>query len=414
MQHISTETAVWIQFFKEASIPAEYIQNYAVKFTENRIRFDMLADLDRPLLNELGITAIGDCLSILKYAKSAPLKYDEKFKEIDAEKGGKTNQVAKRIIESCISKSPLHNSDSDSEKNSKMYSISKKTVNNKNMSSGGSSLSSGLFSRLNFNPSSKIQDRVISTTHNDESPKKVQKRRIDDDVSDVSDIDSDENSNRNRRSALEYRGLLKNSTEKTVIVLPNNKRVLSANEGIKLGNSPVSSLKRRISMEPITKTIKTSPIKSKITINRNFTKKNSPQNDNQAAKMIKAFGSLRSDFVNKPVLNRLNTNEPPKNISHIFNTQPKSSNESIKSRITGLDSPKMNKNQKITNQNFTITLNNDRKKTISPISFNTKKTVEKQPFKMSSIVRTVNNTNDNFKKREVRKPERNIYSRISM
>ena len=60
---------MWFRFFKNASIPAGFAQNYAKKFVENRIRFEMLADLDRQLLNELGITAIGDCLSILKHAK---------------------------------------------------------------------------------------------------------------------------------------------------------------------------------------------------------------------------------------------------------------------------------------------------------------------------------------------------------
>ncbi len=64
------DTSMWVQFFKEASIPAQYVQSYAHKFTENRIRFDMLPDLDRQLLNELGISAIGDCLSILKHAKT--------------------------------------------------------------------------------------------------------------------------------------------------------------------------------------------------------------------------------------------------------------------------------------------------------------------------------------------------------
>ncbi len=61
---------MWIEFFKDASIPSQYAQSYANKFIENRIRFDMLPDLDRSLLNELGISAIGDCISILKYAKT--------------------------------------------------------------------------------------------------------------------------------------------------------------------------------------------------------------------------------------------------------------------------------------------------------------------------------------------------------
>ena len=63
------DKSTWMRFFKDASIPAEFIGIYASKFVENRIRFDMLGDLDRALLNEMGISAIGDSLSILKHAK---------------------------------------------------------------------------------------------------------------------------------------------------------------------------------------------------------------------------------------------------------------------------------------------------------------------------------------------------------
>jgi uncharacterized protein (DUF1697 family) len=59
----------WTQFFKEACVPAQFVHEYAVKFYENRIRFDMLNELDKNLLNEMGITAIGDCLCILKHSK---------------------------------------------------------------------------------------------------------------------------------------------------------------------------------------------------------------------------------------------------------------------------------------------------------------------------------------------------------
>ena len=67
---MNSDLQVWQRFFKDALIPVQFIQTYANKFTENRIRFDMLADLDKSLLNEMGITAIGDCLSILKHAKT--------------------------------------------------------------------------------------------------------------------------------------------------------------------------------------------------------------------------------------------------------------------------------------------------------------------------------------------------------
>jgi hypothetical protein len=66
---IFKENEIWFQFFKEALIPSKFVALYAQKFMENRIHYDMLIDLDKPLLNEMGITAIGDCLAILKLAK---------------------------------------------------------------------------------------------------------------------------------------------------------------------------------------------------------------------------------------------------------------------------------------------------------------------------------------------------------
>ena len=65
---------MWCRFFRDALIPEQFVNVYASKFNENRIRFDMLCDIDKTLLNEMGIVAIGDCLSILKHAKAAYAK----------------------------------------------------------------------------------------------------------------------------------------------------------------------------------------------------------------------------------------------------------------------------------------------------------------------------------------------------
>ena len=97
---IFVDKATWIQFFKDASIPNEFIASYANKFIENRIRFDMLSDLDRPLLNEMGINAIGDCLSILKHSKLIMQKIEEAKKEANEPK--KSGDVAQRIIQSYL------------------------------------------------------------------------------------------------------------------------------------------------------------------------------------------------------------------------------------------------------------------------------------------------------------------------
>lgn len=55
----------WVKFLKDALIPDEYVDDYAKKFINNRISFDMIHKLDKSLLNEMGITVIGDCLNIL-------------------------------------------------------------------------------------------------------------------------------------------------------------------------------------------------------------------------------------------------------------------------------------------------------------------------------------------------------------
>ncbi|XP_012686426.2 uncharacterized protein C19orf47 homolog isoform X1 [Clupea harengus] len=62
-------TSEWIQFFKEAGIPPSLAINYAVSFVDNRIQKNMLMDLSKDIMMDLGITVIGDIIAILKHAK---------------------------------------------------------------------------------------------------------------------------------------------------------------------------------------------------------------------------------------------------------------------------------------------------------------------------------------------------------
>ncbi|XP_068935436.1 uncharacterized protein C19orf47 homolog isoform X4 [Petaurus breviceps papuanus] len=64
-----TATSEWIQFFKEAGIPPGPAVNYAVMFVDNRIQKNMLLDLNKEIMNELGVTVVGDIIAILKHAK---------------------------------------------------------------------------------------------------------------------------------------------------------------------------------------------------------------------------------------------------------------------------------------------------------------------------------------------------------
>ena len=60
----------WINFFKEAGIPAGDAANYAVVFTDNRMTRAMLMDLTKEYLKDMGISILGDVISILKHAKT--------------------------------------------------------------------------------------------------------------------------------------------------------------------------------------------------------------------------------------------------------------------------------------------------------------------------------------------------------
>ena len=66
---LETEQA-WIALITEAGVPPEPATQYAKTFTENRLKASELPDFNMDLLKNLGITAIGDILSIIRHAKS--------------------------------------------------------------------------------------------------------------------------------------------------------------------------------------------------------------------------------------------------------------------------------------------------------------------------------------------------------
>ena len=64
-----SDTSFWIKFFTECGIPAGEATNYAIIFTDHRIQKDMLIDLTKEYLKDMGITVLGDVIGILKHAK---------------------------------------------------------------------------------------------------------------------------------------------------------------------------------------------------------------------------------------------------------------------------------------------------------------------------------------------------------
>lgn len=64
-----TKSSYWFQFFKNAGIPENICLQYSKLFAEHRIQKSQLIDFNKSLLNEIGITAVGDVLAVLKFAQ---------------------------------------------------------------------------------------------------------------------------------------------------------------------------------------------------------------------------------------------------------------------------------------------------------------------------------------------------------
>ncbi|XP_054758735.2 uncharacterized protein C19orf47 homolog isoform X1 [Lytechinus pictus] len=78
------EMSEWIKFFTAAGIPAGPAAKYSVVFLDNRIQKSMLMDLTKEYLKEMGISIMGDVIAILKYAKTAHMKYENEKPAITA------------------------------------------------------------------------------------------------------------------------------------------------------------------------------------------------------------------------------------------------------------------------------------------------------------------------------------------
>lgn len=58
----------WNAFFLKAGIPSRYAAKYAVIFNDHRIQDDMLKDLSKEILYDMGIKTMGDVIAIMRHA----------------------------------------------------------------------------------------------------------------------------------------------------------------------------------------------------------------------------------------------------------------------------------------------------------------------------------------------------------
>lgn len=61
---------VWSNFFLNAGIPASVAEEYALTFHQHRVRIDMLKEITKEILLDMGIKAMGDIIAILRHAKN--------------------------------------------------------------------------------------------------------------------------------------------------------------------------------------------------------------------------------------------------------------------------------------------------------------------------------------------------------
>ena len=60
----------WLKFLRDAGLPQETAKRYADRFCENRLTLQHLRHLDKDLLKEMKINAVGDIITILQHCKS--------------------------------------------------------------------------------------------------------------------------------------------------------------------------------------------------------------------------------------------------------------------------------------------------------------------------------------------------------
>lgn len=70
MDPSSSSYSVWNDFFLLAGIPNAVANEYAVTFSQHRIRIDMLKEITKEILLDMGIKAMGDIIAILRHAKN--------------------------------------------------------------------------------------------------------------------------------------------------------------------------------------------------------------------------------------------------------------------------------------------------------------------------------------------------------
>lgn len=113
---------LWTTFFANAGIPMNLANEYSLIFTKHRIRGDMLNELNREILSDMGIKAMGDIIAILRQAKS----------QVNLEEVGKCSIVTNTIASSHNTKQIYPNSEKETQNKMMNHNNNHNNINNNN------------------------------------------------------------------------------------------------------------------------------------------------------------------------------------------------------------------------------------------------------------------------------------------
>uniref|UniRef100_A0A0A9ZCS9 Uncharacterized protein C19orf47 n=1 Tax=Lygus hesperus TaxID=30085 RepID=A0A0A9ZCS9_LYGHE len=85
----------WLRFFMSAGIQKDSAETYAVTFSKNQIQLDMLPEIKKEYLVDMGITLMGHIIAILRHAKAVHTEEVTKS-TLSTTKGG--NTVASKVV----------------------------------------------------------------------------------------------------------------------------------------------------------------------------------------------------------------------------------------------------------------------------------------------------------------------------
>lgn len=147
MTNSSSSYSVWNDFFLLAGIPNTVAHEYAVTFAQHRIRIDMLKEITKEILLDMGIKAMGDIIAILRHAKN---RYTQ-----DELQGGTKNMISDVANTMISSKQPVVNQ------------LAQRTpiTTSRNGPSISSLVGNKVQSRVNLNSGALIASSNNSTTH---------------------------------------------------------------------------------------------------------------------------------------------------------------------------------------------------------------------------------------------------------